>query len=88
MTYTSECRSSNKNEEIKTKVTKTRTLRWKFGVTKSEGIRNEYIKSNLGLTGIAENMRENRQTVWTCLKRNFPIFKRKRSEGRGNLGER
>lgn len=50
MTYISECGSSNKNEEIKTK---TRTLRWNFYVIKSEGIRDEYIKSILGLTGIA-----------------------------------
>lgn len=50
----------NKNEEVKTKVTEMRVLKWMYGMTRSGRIGNACIRGNLGMTAITRKMRENR----------------------------
>lgn len=54
--YGSECCILNNKQEIKTKVSKMRSLRWMYSVNKLEKIMNEYTRGSLGITDVAVKM--------------------------------
>jgi hypothetical protein len=37
-----------------------RMLKWMSGVTREDGIKNEYVRGSIGVAYIVKNMRENR----------------------------
>lgn len=51
MIYKFECWATGKKEEIKMKM-----LRWMWDVTKLDRTRNRYIRGNLGVRNIVENL--------------------------------
>ena len=58
--YGVECWPTTKAQEHKMQVAETRMLCWMCGHTRLDKIRNEVIRNKVGLTSIADKMRESR----------------------------
>src|ERR1700761_971193 len=56
MLYSAECWALKKSQEQKVKVTEMKMLRMMRGVTKSDRVRNEYIRSSLGVESIEDRL--------------------------------
>lgn len=68
ITYGLDVWSLNKKNKIKVKITEIGMLRWTYGVTRLDRVRNKCIKGSLGVTNIAEKMRENKLNWFELLK--------------------
>ena len=70
--YGVECWPTTKAQEHKMQVAETRMLCWMCGHTRLDKIRNEVIRSKVGVTSIADKMRESRLRWFGHVQRRLP----------------
>ena len=64
--YGAEKWSTTKSQENRLEVNEMRMLRWMFGVTRKDKVRNEHVRASVEVTPVTEDHREKAKVVRTC----------------------